>query len=301
MAKITTHGKTAIQPLVHTLNYTVENFTHQCRFPHDEHFFVQGGFELNGIKGFIRLYPRGYSNDDENWLTLYIGLESQSDVEIYMNFEVNIITLVENHEVGVLFSQFQLFFTLGFMWNAVKVVPTKTILKRMLLPDGGLKVRFVLNTHIHEIDRRLSSEFESIWNKIKEMLQQDPGEQRFDIAFVIDNRFFFAHKRILFYNFAFRAILSEWSDHDEPVIQLPCVRTKVFEEMLIDCYVKSNRFCKKCFCVRKSKGAICCEVSLPNINMLGFSEFLNRVIEELKHPKLERFVAANTALGPPDH
>ncbi|CAD7084639.1 unnamed protein product [Hermetia illucens] len=99
MAKITSHGKTAIQTLVHTLNYTVENFTHQCRFPHHEHFFVQGGFEFNGMEGFIRFYPRGYSNDDENWLTLYIGLESQSDVEIYMNFEVNIIKLVENHEV----------------------------------------------------------------------------------------------------------------------------------------------------------------------------------------------------------
>ncbi|CAD7084535.1 unnamed protein product [Hermetia illucens] len=260
MAKITSHGQTAIQSLVHTLNYTVENFTHQCRFPHDEHFFVQGGFQLNGIEGFIRFYPRGYSNDDENWLTLYIGLVSSSDVEIYMNFEVNIITLVENHEVGVLFQQFQLLFTPEFMWNAVKVVPTKAILKRMLLPDGGLKVRFVLRTHIHGIDRRLSSKFESIWHKIKEVLQQEPGKQRFDVAFVTDKRIFFAHKRILIYNFAFRAILSEWSDYNGSIIQLPCVRTEVFEEMLVDCYVKSNRFCRKCFSVRKSKDAICCEI-----------------------------------------
>lgn len=260
MAKITSHGNTVISPLVQTLNYTVENFPHQCRFPHNEHFFVQGGFQLNGMEGCIRFYPRGYSTDDENWLTLYMGLESKIDVEIYINLEVNIITLIENHEVIVLFQQFQLLFTPGFMWNAVKVVPTKAVLKRMLLPDGGFKVRFVLRTHTHNIDRRLSTPIESTRNKIKELLLQDPAQQRFDVAFVIDGRLFFAHKRILVYNFAFRAIMNEWNDYGGPIIQLPFVRPQVFEELVIDCYVKSNRFCKKCFSVRKSKDSICCEI-----------------------------------------
>lgn len=255
MDKFDSYGKT---PSLFTFNYTIEDFQHQCRFPHTEHFFVQGGFQLNGMEALARFYPRGYSNDDENWLSLYIGLESNVDVEIYTYFEVNIIAMVENSEIIVFSNQYQLLFTPGFMWNAINILPTEVALKRMLLPEGGLKVRILFNTYLCETDRRLSRSMSGMWTRVREMLEQDTGDQDFDVAFLIGTRHFLAHKRILAYSSAFSAILNEWSGVEGLIIELPYVRPDVFEERLIDCYMKSNRFCKECLSVRKSKVEICC-------------------------------------------
>lgn len=262
MAKTVPYRKDASLPVL-VLNYTIANYQDQCGFPFNEHFIDQNQFQLlNGTKGRIRIYPRGHSNEDKNWLTLYTSLESKIDAVTYMNLAVHILTM--NEEQVAFSNEFQLMFSPGSMWNIVKVAPIETILDPthgMLLPDGGLKVRLFLGTSVHKVAPcRLPCADQQTWKKVKNVLQEEIGQRGCDLAFMVGKCFFLVHKEVIVYSSTFRAILKEQSNLNKRFIQLPYVRPESFEKLLIDCYIKSNRFCKKCLSYRKSKGAVCCEI-----------------------------------------
>ncbi|CAD7082760.1 unnamed protein product [Hermetia illucens] len=262
-ATINTNAKKA-SISVEALRCTVEDFPAQCRYPHTEHFYLESGFQLvNGMQGLLRVYPRGHSSDDKNWLTLYIGLESKPDVEVYSRLEVRILTVEGNCAITALTQQYQLIFSPDFMWATANVAPVEVVLDSMqglLLPNGGLHIGIILTTHL-TLSRRLSTALDqSLMKKLKKALRHDNRKEDHDITFMVGLSYYLAHRAVLVSSPTFRSLFNDMYDPSETFIRLPCVKPKSFEELLIDCYATSNRFCKKCFSYRISGDAVCCEI-----------------------------------------
>ncbi|CAD7084029.1 unnamed protein product [Hermetia illucens] len=178
--------------------------------------------------------------------------------------EVNILTLEGNQVIAALTKQYQLIFSPDFMWNTANLAPTEVVLdssQGFLLPNGALQIGLALSTHVTEIpNRRLTKVLDQpIWSRLRKMINQNTGKEDHDVEFLVGRRNYVAHRAVLECSPTFRAMFSGVCG--EAFITLPNVRLETFEELLIDCYVRSTRFCKKCFMYRAAPGAVCCRVA----------------------------------------
>ncbi|CAD7086349.1 unnamed protein product [Hermetia illucens] len=217
------------------------------------------------MRGSLRVYPRGHSNADKNWLTLYFGLESK-DVDIFTTIEVNVLTLEGNQVVAALTQEYQLIFSPDFMWATTEVAPTEVVLdssQGFLLPNGALHIGLALSTHATEIpNRRLTKVLDQpISSRLRKKINQNTSKEDHDVEFLVGRRHYVAHRAVLVCSATFRALLSGACNSSEAFIKLPNVRPETFEELLIDCYVGSTRFCKKCFMYRAAANVACCRAA----------------------------------------
>ncbi|CAD7086347.1 unnamed protein product [Hermetia illucens] len=244
------------------LRYTIKSFDQLCEYPHDRHTYVEYPLQiLNRIEGWVRVFPQGRNIADMDWLSLSICLKPKDNVEIYATLEVNIVTLKGVRQVASLTRQFSMMFSSDAMWNTIPLVPTKHVLNPwtgFLLPDGGLKIVSMLRFHLSErVDRRvLRILYQPTWVHIREMLKT--GSHNCDLKLFVGGRTFYAHKAVLNCSSTFRGILKD--NCKRGVVDLPFMRHYTFEEMLGDCYMRSDRFCQCCFLYHPKKDFDCCKL-----------------------------------------
>lgn len=251
--------------LINNIEFAVETFSFFCLHPKSRHYCIQSDFEIQGgIEGTIRVYPRGTDDDMiENWLSIVTSVRSKTDSDIYAKLDVSLRSFDGLETIEKLSPDYRLLHSREEVWDMSKFTSTESVLQqweKFLDSCGTLKLNLTLTVHL---DRSANTWISSICNqpirsRLRQMLRNKSGEQHFDVMFTIGKWHFEAHRRVIKCNPILRSILQR-SDPQSRLIDLPNFRPESFANLIIDSYIQSNLFCKKC-CIYRVKGTPpCCD------------------------------------------
>ncbi|CAD7086416.1 unnamed protein product [Hermetia illucens] len=250
--------------LICNIEFEMERFFIFCLHPKSRRFCFESDFEIQeGIEGTIRVYPRGTDDNIlENWISVITSVRTKSESDIYAKLDLSIRSFDGLEKIEKLSAYYRFLHSREEVWDMSKFTTTQNILQhggKFIGPMGTLKLYLTLSVHLDRTANRwISSIYDApVRRRLREMLKNKTGEQRFDIMFTIGKCQFQAHRQVVKCHPVVQGILQR-SDPQCQLFDLPNFRPDSFENLLIDSYMDSSLFCKRCFIDRKKGAWSCC-------------------------------------------
>ncbi|CAD7086418.1 unnamed protein product [Hermetia illucens] len=251
--------------LICNIEFEMERFSMFCLHPKPRRFCIENDFEIQeGIEGTIRVYPRGTDdNMSENWVSVVTSVRTKSKSDIYAKLDVSIRSFDGLEKIEKLSPDYRLLHSREEVWDMSKFTTTENVLQqteKFIGTMGTLKLNLTLSVHLDRTANRwISSIYDQpVRSRLRKMLKNKTGEQRFDIMFIIGKCQFQAHRQVVKCDPILQGIL-QGSDPQCQLFDVPNFRPESLENLIIDSYMHSSLFCKRCFIYRKKGTKPCCD------------------------------------------
>ncbi|CAD7086358.1 unnamed protein product [Hermetia illucens] len=247
---------------IHTAKFTSTDFFQMTLRPYSAYLYCQSEFDARDIKGTIKLYPRGCCEENKNWLSLYVLIKRDPRAEVQAKVSFYLKKANQTRGVVSQTGQYHLIFHPHALWHVSHLIRTETVLdpsEGYLTKEGQVQIDISIEVRVNRTPSRFAAP--PIYEHREEVLQTLKNEaflETCDMEFLVEGKVYRTHRWIIMCNASIRFLLQELGNNFDGPIPLPTLSGEDFEDLAMECYMVSNRFCKKCFHYRGLSDQRCC-------------------------------------------